>query len=459
MTTATLLGADGIRSAQLAELLEHRNGIDAEIKEIEARDELDEATEQRFDELIGEFELLNTSIDAKQAQSQRNARVEQLRSNKAKANSRFEPLKTQQVAEPGNQRSLDIVDHPDPQKYQMLRAINCLAGSKAVDGYEGEISQEIAHRSGKEATGFFMPLALRMDPSTVEERATLNIATTGVGALQTGTSNTMIGLLRNRMQITQLGATMMNNMVGDFDIPKQTASGSAYWVGEDTAPTTSNQTIGQVSFSPNTVGAYTDYTRRFTKQTSVDAEAFVRNDLNRVLALEFDRTAINGSGSGSEPEGILQNSTIPTVAIATNGGALTWGVVVDLETEVAVDNADVNSMAYLTNAKAAGHAKQTQKVSGEPRFILENNEMNGYQVAVSNQVPSDLTKGSGTALSAAIFGDFSTVFLATWGGVDVNVDPYSLSTKGSVRVVVLLDADLKFRHEESLAKIVDIVTT
>jgi HK97 family phage major capsid protein len=287
----------------------------------------------------------------------------------------------------------------------------------------------------------------------------LNIATTGVGALQTGTSNTMIGLLRNRMQITQLGATMMNNMVGDFDIPKQTASGSAYWVGEDTAPTTSNQTIGQVSFSPNTVGAYTDYTRRFTKQTSVDAEAFVRNDLNRVLALEFDRTAINGSGSGSEPEGILQNSTIPTVAIATNGGALTWGVVVDLETEVAVDNADVNSMAYLTNAKAAGHAKQTQKVSGEPRFILENNEMNGYQVAVSNQVPSDLTKGSGTALSAAIFGDFSTVFLATWGGVDVNVDPYSLSTKGSVRVVVLLDADLKFRHEESLAKIVDIVTT
>jgi hypothetical protein len=46
-----------------------------------------------------------------------------------------------------------------------------------------------------------------------------------------------------------------------------------------------------------------------------------------------------------------------------------------------------------------------------------------------------------------------------WGGVDVLVDPYSLSTAGSVRVVCLLDTDIKFRNTESLAKIVDMVRT
>jgi hypothetical protein len=75
----------------------------------------------------------------------------------------------------------------------------------------------------------------------------------------------------------------------------------------------------------------------------------------------------------------------------------------------------------------------------------------------TNQIPTNLTKGSGTNLTAMIFGDFSTVHIAMWGGVDVLVDPYSLSTAGSVRVVCLLDTDIKFRNTESLAKIVDMV--
>ena len=447
-----------IADMNLRDLLDRRKLVDDEVKELEGRDSLDAETETRFDSMLTEFEELNAAIGVKEAQSKRSTRLAGLRSaggdGASTGGGKFQPLTTGNVAEPGNQRNLDPVEHPDSGKYSILRAINRLAERKAVDGYEGELSQEVAHRSNKTPKGFYMPLALQANP--VEQRATLNITTTGVGALQTGTATTMIGLLRNRTLAIQLGATMMNNMVGDFDIPKQTASGSAYWVTEGNAPTTSNQTIGQVAFSPSTVGAYTDYTRRFTKQTSVDAEGFVRGDLNRVVALEIDRTVFNGSGSGAEPEGILQNSSIPTVAIGTNGGALTWGTVVDMETEVAQDNADAASMAYVTNAKVNGHAKQTQKVSGEARFIVEGNESNGYPFAVSNQIPSDLTKGSGTALSAAVFGDFSTVFIATWGGVDINVDPFALSTSGGVRVVVLLDADVQFRHAEALSKCVDI---
>lgn len=252
---------------------------------------------------------------------------------------------------------------------------------------------------------------------------------------------------------------MMSDMVGIFDIPKQTGVGQSYWVTEGNAPTESGQTIGQVSFTPSTLGAFTDITRRFVKQTSLDAEQFVRNDLSRVIAIELDRAGINGSGSGAEPQGILQNSSVTTVAMGANGAAPTWAKTVELESTIAAANADSGNMAYLTSCVGRGKMKTTEKGSaGYPVYLWgDQNQVNGYRAMATNQVPSNLTKGTGTNLTAMIFGDFSTVMYAFWGGLDVLVDPYTQSSSGGIRVVALIDATLKILQTERLAKIVDLI--
>ena len=65
----------------------------------------------------------------------------------------------------------------------------------------------------------------------------------------------------------------------------------------------------------------------------------------------IDTAAINGSGSSNQPLGILNTSGIGSVAGGTNGLAPTLDHLLDLKKEVAVDNADVASCGYLTNAK------------------------------------------------------------------------------------------------------------
>jgi len=69
-----------------------------------------------------------------------------------------------------------------------------------------------------------------------------------------------------------------------------------------------------------------------------------------LLADAIDTAAINGSGSSSQPTGILQTSGIASVAGGTNGLAPTLGHLLDLKKEVSVDNADVAICGYLTNA-------------------------------------------------------------------------------------------------------------
>ena len=72
------------------------------------------------------------------------------------------------------------------------------------------------------------------------------------------------------------------------------------------------------------------------------------------LADAIDTAAINGSGSSNQPTGILNTSGIGSVAGGTNGLAPTLDHLMDLKKEVAVDNADVASCGFLTNAKVEG---------------------------------------------------------------------------------------------------------
>ena len=71
------------------------------------------------------------------------------------------------------------------------------------------------------------------------------------------------------------------------------------------------------------------------------------------------------------------------------------------------------------------------------RFIWEDNELLGYRALVSTQVPSNLEKGaSGTTLSAMIFGNWSQLIIANWGGVDIIIDEITRASQAEFQMFV-----------------------
>ena len=210
--------------------------------------------------------------------------------------------------------------------------------------------------------------------------------------------------------------------------------------------------------SPKTVGAYTEISRLLLQQSSISMEAFVQNELAMRLALAIDFAGLFGTGSSNQPLGLFNYSGTGAVVGGTNGAALDWGKVVDFETEAGTANALVQNMCYLTNANVRGSLKQTEKASGTAQFIMsEMGTLNGYPTVVSNQVSNNLTKGTGTGLSAMAFGNFADLIIGMWGGLDLQVNPYSLDTKGAVRVTAFQDVDINLRHPESFSVMKDII--
>ena len=347
----------------------------------------------------------------------------------------------------------------EARSFSFVRAFNALANptdrkAQEAAAFEREASDAVAAKQGRSAQGFFVPAEV--------QRRDLNVTTATAGGNTVATNllaSSFIDLLRNKMAVTGLGAQFLTGLVGNIAIPRATGGATAYWVAESNPPNESQAAFDQVTMSPKTVGAFSDISRKLLLQSSIDVEGFVRNDLATVLALAIDLAAINGSGASNQPRGLLNTSGIGDAAGGTNGAAPTWANIVELESDVAIANADVGTMGYLTNAKVRGKLKTTSKVSGQNGFIWEDGMLNGYTAAVSNQVPSNLTKGTSSGVaSAIIFGNWADLIIGQWGTLDLMVDPYSGSTSGTVRVVALQDVDIAVRQAVSFSAMLDALT-
>jgi len=338
----------------------------------------------------------------------------------------------------------------DLRRYSFMNVIRAVANPNdraAQEGakFEMELSQEACKKLGKSARGIVVPFDVLVTPA----KRDLVVGTSTAGGHTVSTdllAGSFIEVLRKRMALVRMGARSLTGLVGNIAIPRQTSATTAYWVAESGSPTESQPAFDQVTMSPKTVGAYVDISRKLLLQSSVDIEAMVRDDLARVLALEIDRVSLYGTGSSNQPLGLKATTNLNTVNFAAM--APTWAEIISMETQVAADNADVETMAYLVNARARGTLKGVEKASSTGQFVWENGgTVNGYRAEVSNQV-----EGDGSTTEDYWFGDWSQAMIGYWGGLDIIMDTSTGSTSGTVRIVGLQDVDVAFRHPESFCR-------
>ena len=345
----------------------------------------------------------------------------------------------------------------EQRDYSFMKAVRGLVNGSGLKGLEAEVSDEIAKRSGREARGFYAP------DSFWGGRRDLTVGTATAGGHLVGTDHLgdqFVDALRARLVFNELGARFMTGLKGDVAIPKLATGVSAGFVAENGATSEVNATFSQITMSPKSLGAFTDISRLLMIQSDPSVEQIIRDDLLNAIAQKIEDVAIEGGGS-NEPTGIIGTAGIGSVAIGTNGGALTWDAITDLVKEVEIDNAAINgnSLAYLTNPKVKSHMASTPKVASTDSVMLMDapwNSVYGYDVAVTNNVPSDLTKGTLTTASALIYGDFSQLLFGFHSVADVLVDPYTAGSTGAVRIRVMQEMDLAVRHAQSFAACLDI---
>lgn len=339
-----------------------------------------------------------------------------------------------------------------------------------LTGVEAEMAQEAekeAKRCGYKLTGVGIPSALLNNRMHVEGRAegddagtpaafSGQTAGTPADGGYTITSQMMYQeTLRKRLILSQTGATYMGGLTNNIDLIQGNAI-TMGWLEENEEGKDSKKKFSKVSVSPMRCFVNVPISKQLTIQSNLDIDQRIVNDILASHAELIETAALNGSGT-KEPLGILNTDGISSVVMGENGGPITFKKIVELETAIALKNADVSSMAYVTNAKVRGEAKTTLKSANVPGYIWESGEMNGYRALASNIIPSNLTKGTAAEkCSAMIFGDWSNLWIMGWGGLDLIVDPYTLKKLGAYEVTLNAYHNIFIKRKEAFAAIKDI---
>lgn len=401
--------------------------VSAEQRELDRVDEF-----MKWGERFGEEDLArDLSLESdKSVADLRKAIIEK----RAKAQPKVEP------------RAIVELTDQEKDRYSISRAIR--ASESGEQCFEREISDEIVKKKPSNIEyrgGIFIPTNQRL-----VERAGLDAGTATAGAeVVFEEAGSFIDLLRNRAIVLMLGATVYSGLQGNVAFPRQTGAASASWVAENPGSDVaeSNLTLDQVQLSPKTLQATTSFSRQLLAQSVVSIDNQVLMDLVRVHALAVDLAALHGTGAANQPEGIYTASGVNSVDFA---GPVTFPKIVDMESAIASDNADVGDMAYVTTPEVRGTGKQTQKFSGsDGAAIWQDGEMNGYRAEATNQISKTLGGGTDHGI---IFGVWSQLLFGEWGALEIITDPYAKKKQGMIEITSFEMCDLALRHEESFCK-------
>ena len=435
-------------------------------------DELKQTRSAKIEEmrsLISAIETLGSNANDEQRSKLNTIRAEVTNLENDIDNHLMIEAETKRMATPATRVNENKVNDEQRVKksYSFLRAANLIANNKNLDGLELEMHQEAERefkQAGISASGnLYIP---KMIVKNEKRDMTVSSAPGGGNTVPTILGD-LIPFLDPRLAVIQAGATLLTGLTGNLDFPRNDAAATAVWETENSANDETSPTFDKISMSPNRLGAFTDISKQLLVQSSVDIENFVRNRLSEAVNRALDYALINGDNSAQPFYGILNTAGIGSVAIGTDGGPLTYKHIIDLETELATDNADFGTLAYLTTPGVRGFLKNTEKASGTAQFVwsdgappvgqqgIRTDLLNGYRAYVSTQVPSNLTKGGGTGLHSVIFGNFAELLIGQWAGLDVVVDPYSSSKNALVTIVVNSWWDAAVRHAQSFAAIKD----
>jgi len=309
--------------------------------------------------------------------------------------------------------------------FSVGRAIGAMGTGSLRGTYEGEVLKDEAQRAGTS----FDENRVIIPWDVLSTRDMTAAGVSGSNYLVGSDIQPAVDVLRAVSATAAAGATVLPDLKGDAPIPRVTASSTAYWLtNEATDITESQPTVGQLSLTPKTVGAFLQMSRLLHLQS--EADALVRREVLATIGEALDLAALNGPGTSGQPTGLLNTAGIQT----QSGTSLGWAGIAAMQRLAAVARAEPTAWV---SAPAVRELLQKREVATGSGMVWTDNRMAGAPAITSTSVPA----------ATLITGDWSNLVLGIWGsGVNIEVDPFSGFTTGIIGVRCLLTADVGLVH-------------
>jgi HK97 family phage major capsid protein len=366
-----------------------------------------------------------------------------------------------------------LTDKSKSPQYALYRSVAALLGEK-LDGYELEVHEELSRQFGRSHSGVKVPwsaLSTRTAPDPILTTDMVPLLAKDLLASQ------FVEFTRRFTTIGKLNIPVQGGLVGDIRIPRQTSEATGSWVAEDVDVEPTALTTDEIVLSPLTYGCYIDFSRRSAQQLTPAIETLVRADLRNASVMALEDAVFNKDGDNIvKPKGVFAyalNSGTPdinkvlTVPFGTVGGAPTRDLLKQIIVTYNRVNKNNNGVFVTTSLGDSAIADvfsmtppaEGVAVAGSYVKGFGDNTLFGRGFFVSDFVPGDFTKSSGSALQGLVYGDWSGAsFLGNWGGgPELTLSTEAKFLSGGFRIRLLLDLAFLLRKASAFVVVKDII--
>jgi HK97 family phage major capsid protein len=275
----------------------------------------------------------------------------------------------------------------------------------------------------------------------------------------------LIELLRNKEALINAGArTVPLPPQGRLKFPRQTTASTTYWIGENTGIPESEIGTGEVTLQAKKLAVLIKSPNELIRFASPAAEALIRDDMTKSLALGLDLAGLEGLGGDNRPRGVIQMPNINRISSSSPGADGDAFVGQDIYRMIAaVEESNAEFEGFLMRPKSLYkfyqlRASAVAQGDSEGPFLFNlireagdgvQASLAGYPVTKSTQISQSRVKGNSSNLTYILGGMFSEILIGMFGAIEFAATTLGDEsfTRDQTWVRGIVSADINVRHE------------
>ena len=348
-----------------------------------------------------EFDSLNEKANSLESMAKRAASYEALQANKA--------AKSEPISEENTPSEI--------RNYSFQEAL-AQAASGRLSGLVKELDQA-ASNEARYTGQAFKGIGI---PASILTRAAVGTAAGNATEVMAWTDQ-----LEANLVLASAGANFYSG-VNNMKFPVFSSINSGFVAETGGSAPAANGTATSVTLSPKKLISIVNVSAEAITQNA-SIEAALQRNMAQSVAATLENALLDTGDVSNAPASIFAD------AAAGSTAAVSAASLIDLETTVLGNGVQLEGarMAYLMDMDAYKKVKAAAQVSSvSPLYDNRDRTSNGYFTFVSSN-----DAASGTASKDhVLFGDFSKVHIAQFGGLDVIYDIYTNAGTGEPRYVL-----------------------
>lgn len=306
-------------------------------------------------------------------------------------------------------------------KYSLGKAVREAAQGR-LTGLEAEMNQEA--RSEFTSAKVNVSGGINIPAAFLEARGTLPLS---VGATVTSTQTVFggqigkqddgfVSFMQPRDIATQMGVRAISNVSGDIVFQVHTPEAAVAPTNEATAALVASGSFAAATLTPKRIAAHVQVTEQLMAQTSGDLGAFIGSEIRKACDAKYNATIIGAITTAATTNGLVAYD-------AASNNAL------DLEAKMLSDNVEIEDIRCLASPGGYRTARALSLDAGSGLLYAtapaDRNSILGYSTVINSSV---------TGKNVYMM-DATKAVSASWGGLNLIVDPYTDADKGVVRII------------------------